>query len=392
MSVIELTTFVVAPERTAAMLAARPGMLRAFRADRRGFVAARLIRLGSDTWLDLVEWIDDAAWDASREKGANQPEIAAFFATIDRLVGAERGTRYDDAEDGPRSVRTIAYGPEPAQVGELYLPPGPGSHPVVVLVHGGYWSAMSDRRQLTGLADDLVGHGYAVWNIEYRRIGEPGGGWPGTFEDVAGAVDAVADLDPALDADRVIVAGHSAGGHLAVWTAHRAALPDGAPGANPRVTPVGAVSLAGILDLATADATGLGPAPAGPGAPPAARTEAGPADAGQGVVRLLLGGRSADVPDRYAVASPAELPDTGVPRLVVHGAADDVVAPAYSRSYADAAIANGADVRYVELPGADHFGVIDSGGAAWAAVRAWLGERLAPALETPPDARAAKAR
>ena len=392
MSVIELTTFVVAPGKTAAMLAARPGMLRAFRADRRGFVSARLIRLGADTWLDLVEWADDSAWDASREKGANRPEIAAFFATIDRLVGAERGTRYDDEQDGPRSVRTIAYGPEPSQVGELYLPPNPGPHPVVVLVHGGYWSAMFDRRQVTRLADDLVARGYAVWNIEYRRIGEPGGGWPGTLQDVADAVDAVADLDAALDTGQVIVVGHSAGGHLAVWTAHRAALPEGAPGANPRITPMGAVSLAGILDLTAADTTGFGSVLAEPdaepprGAPPAAHPELWPAvaaDAGEGVLRLLLGGRSADVPGRYAVASPQELPGAGVPTLIIHGAADDIVSPAQSRSYADAATADGADARYVEVPGADHFDVIDPDKAAWAAVRTWLGERLTPAAETP---------
>jgi acetyl esterase/lipase len=382
MSVIELTTFVVAPEQTATMLAARPGMLRAFREDRRGFVSARLIRLSSDTWLDLVEWTDDSAWDASKEKGANRPEIAEFFATIDRLVGSERGTRYDD---GPRSVRTIAYGPEPSQVGELYLPPNPGPHPVVVLVHGGYWTAMVDRREVTRLADDLVGRGYAVWNIEYRRIGEPGGGWPGTLQDVADAVDAVADLDPDLDTDQVIVVGHSAGGHLAVWTAHRTALPAGAPGANPRVTPVGAASLAGILDLTAADAAGLGSELSDPGAEPPQGAppevwSAVAADTGEGVVRLLLGGRSADVPDRYAVASPKELPSVGVPMLVVHGAADDLVPPAYSRSYADAAIADGAPVRYVELPATDHFDVIDPDGAAWAAVRTWLGERRAPAV------------
>jgi len=106
------------------------------------------------------------------------------------------------------------------------------------------------------------------------------------------------------------------------------------------------------------------------------------ADTGEGVVRLLLGGRSADVPDRYAVASPKELPSVGVPMLVVHGAADDLVPPAYSRFYADAAIADGAPVRYVELPATDHFDVIDPDGAAWAAVRTWLGERRAPAVAT----------
>lgn len=90
MSIIELTTFTVRPERTDALLAARPGMVAAFRSDRRGFVSARLLQVG-DTWLDLVEWVDDAAWDESKEKGANRPEIAAFFAEIDRLVSSERG-------------------------------------------------------------------------------------------------------------------------------------------------------------------------------------------------------------------------------------------------------------------------------------------------------------
>jgi pimeloyl-ACP methyl ester carboxylesterase len=99
------------------------------------------------------------------------------------------------------------------------------------------------------------------------------------------------------------------------------------------------------------------------------------ADAGEGVVRLLLGGRSTDVPDRYAMASPKEPPDAGIPMLIIHGAADDLVPPTYSRSYADTATANGADVRYLELPAADHFDVIAPDGAAWATVRTWLDER-----------------
>ncbi len=137
MSVIEMTTFTVIPQNTKAMLAARPGMVAAFRADRRGFVGARLVRVAENTWLDLVEWTDDAAWDESKAQGANLPAIAAFFGTIDKLVGAERGLRYDDVQDGPRRVRTIVYGPEPSQVGELYLPEGDGPFPAVVVVHGG---------------------------------------------------------------------------------------------------------------------------------------------------------------------------------------------------------------------------------------------------------------
>jgi acetyl esterase/lipase len=380
MSVIELTKFRVKPEHVTALLAARAGMVQAFREDRRGFIAARLVRVSDDTWLDFVEWTDDSAWDESKAKGANRPEIAEFFAAIDELVEVRGGLRYDDAEDGRRAVRTIAYGPEPSQVGELYLPEGTGPFPVVVLIHGGFWTAMYDRRQITGLADDLVANGYAVWNIEYRRIGEPGGGWPGTLLDVATAVDAVEGLDPALDSKRVFVVGHSAGGHLATWAARRAALPDDAPGAGPKVTPLGAVSLAGVLDLAAAATARLGSELGNPdadppmGAPAPGRPEVWPSVGkmvADGVVPVFLGGRPDEVPQRYAAASPVELADGGVPVLVVHGTADDVVPTLSSRSYVDA----GGDVRYVELAGANHFDMIDPAGEAWRIVRSWLRDR-----------------
>lgn len=385
MSVIEMTTFVVAPERTSEMLAARPGMLSAFRRDRRGFIAARLVRVADNTWLDMVEWADAEAFDVSRAKGANLPEIAAFFATIDELVSVRSGVRYDDAADGPRAVRTIAYGSEPSQVGELYLPEGDGPFPVVVLIHGGWWTAMFDHRQTVPLARDLVSRGFAVWNIEYRRVGEPGGGWPGTFDDVAAAVDAVADLDPAVDPRRVLVVGHSAGGQLALWTAHRTALPQGVPGALPRITPIGAASLAGVLDLVDADKVGLGSVLADldaeppHGAPPPAHPEAAPAVAaqvGDGITRLLLGGSFTEHEERYAVASPVLLADGGVPVLVIHGTADEVIPPVYARTYAESATAKGGDVTYVESPGADHFGVVELDGHAWGVARGWLTERL----------------
>ncbi|MFE2544961.1 alpha/beta hydrolase family protein [Actinacidiphila glaucinigra] len=387
MSVIELTTFVVAPDRTSEMLSARSGMLSAFRKDRRGFVAARLVRVADDTWLDIVEWTDALAFDESRAKGANLPEIAAFFATIDELVSAKSGVRYDDAADGSRAVRTIAYGSEPAQVGELYLPEGDGPFPVVVLVHGGWWTAMFDRRQVVPLAEDLVSRGFAVWNVEYRRIGEGGGGWPGTFDDMAAAVDAVAHLDPAVDTGRVLVVGHSAGGHLAAWVAHRSAQPDGLPGAHPKVEPIGVVSLAGVLDLVDADSVALGDGLTDsdpdipPNVPPPSHAEVWPAvaaRAGDGITRLLLGGSVAEHADRYAAASPVELAAGGVPVpvLIVHGSADDVIPPAYAQTYAQAAAAKGADVTLVMSPGADHFDVIDPDGHAWGVTRAWLDERL----------------
>ncbi|MGW5740611.1 alpha/beta hydrolase [Amycolatopsis sp. NPDC003861] len=381
MSVIELTTFTVTPENTEAMLAARPGMVAAFREDRRGFLAARLVRLDERTWLDFVEWTDDAAWDESKAKGANRPAIAAFFGTIATLVSAERGVRYDDAEDGSRKVRTVAYGPEPSQVGELYLPEGEGPFPVVALVHGGYWTAMWDRRQITDVADDLVARGCAVWNVEYRRIGEPGGGWPGTFLDVAAAIDALDGMDSALDTGRVVLLGHSAGGHLATWAAHRGALPPEAPGAHPKITPAGVVELAGALDLAAADAAGFGKILADPGAEPPkdapepARPEAwaGVAEAvGDGILPLLVGGRLAAVPEHYAWTSPVELAGAGVPVLAVHGTADEAVPAEWSRRYVEKVVAEGGKARYIEVDGGTHFDVVQPGHPVWREVAGWI--------------------
>jgi acetyl esterase/lipase len=385
-SVIELTTFTVADDRICQMLQARHAMLEAFRVDRRGFVAAKLVRLDARTWLDAVEWTDDAAYDESTAKGANLPEIAAFFATIDALVQARRGTRYDDAEDGPRAVRTVAYGPHPSQLGELYLPEGPGPFPGVVLVHGGYWVAMWDRRQILPVVVDLLSLGIAVYNVDYRRIGEEGGGWPGTFADIAAAVDAMAGVDPAVDAERIVVVGHSAGGHLAAWAGLREALPAGAIGADPVARPLGAVSLSGVLDLVAADGEKLGTAlqdvDAEPiwGAPPPARPEVWPAVAdavADGIVPLLVGAHADEDPQRFTATSPAQMRASGVPVLAVHGDADEAVPSRYSRAFAESITAQGGRVEYVEYAGARHFDTVDPANPQiWPAVRAWIAGRL----------------
>lgn len=238
----------------------------------------------------------------------------------------------------------VAYGDHPDQVANLHLPAADGPFPAVALIHGGFWRAGWDRTTLTPLARELASRGFAAWNVEYRRVGQAGGGWPGTFADVAAAVDHLAGLE-AVDDARVVTLGHSAGGHLALWLAGRARAP-AAPGGPPRIRPRGVVGLAAVCDLISGHADGLG----------------------NGAVAELLGGGPADVPERYASSSPAALSPLGVPQLLVHGGLDEIVPVAQSRGYAEGSRARGDDVELVELPDADHFDVIDPGHAAWGVV------------------------
>lgn len=244
----------------------------------------------------------------------------------------------------------VAYGSHPDQVANLHLPAAEGGPwPCVVLVHGGFWRAGWDRTTLTPLAVDLARRGIAAWNAEYRRVGQAGGGWPGTFEDVAAAIDHLVDVEQ-VDAARVVTCGHSAGGHLALWLAARRRLPPTAPGAAPRVQPIAAVAQAAVCDLEAAWRD----------------------DAGGGAVRDLLGSYD-ERPERYAVTSPAALAPLSVPQLLVHGVADDVVPLAQSREYAS----RDPQAELVVVEGADHFDVIDPRHEAWTTVATRLPALLA---------------
>ncbi len=147
----------------------------------------------------------------------------------------------------------LSYGQDSSQYGELRLPAGPGPHPVVVLIHGGcFKAAYATARDLAPMGDALKAEGIATWNVEYRRLGQPGGGWPGTYLDVGRAVDRLRALAGRyrLDLDRVVLLGHSAGGHLAMWAAARPRVPAGSPLYLADPLPVrGAIDLAGPLDL-----------------------------------------------------------------------------------------------------------------------------------------------
>jgi acetyl esterase/lipase len=240
---------------------------------------------------------------------------------------------------------TLQYGDSDSQVADLYLPTAHGPTPVVCLLHGGFWRLPYGREEMAPLAADLVARGYAVWNIEYRRVGENGGGWPGALDDVAAAIDHLARLPAgtaALDLARVVVVGHSAGGHLALCV--------GARSTAAVVVPAAVCGLAAVCDLESAFDL----------------------DAGGGAVRALLGGSPQDHPERYAQASPRRLLPLGVRQLLIHGTEDDALPVAMSRAYATAARAAGDSVDVVEIADMGHMEFLDPASEAHALLCRWL--------------------
>jgi acetyl esterase/lipase len=246
----------------------------------------------------------------------------------------------------PPADARIAYGPGPQQFGELWLPPEPGPHPVAVVIHGGCWSAEYGEGHIRPVCAALARAGVAAWCLEYRRVGDKGGGWPGTFEDVGRGADHLREIAPShgLDLRRVVAVGHSAGGHLALWLAARARLPAADPLRGKPPLPLrGVVGLAPIPDLARA----------------AADHVCGDAAAS------LLGGLPEAQSARYSVASPIGLLPLGLPQQIVHGREDRIVPLGLSERYVAAAREKGDAARLVVVEGAGHFDLIAPTSKAW---------------------------
>jgi acetyl esterase/lipase len=248
----------------------------------------------------------------------------------------------------PHATARVPYGPDPLQIAEVWRPDGQGPFPTVLMIHGGCWrSGTANLHIMDYAAEDLRKRGIGVWNIEYRGVDRPGGGYPGTFQDVNAAADALLahGHEYGLTTRKIVVLGHSAGGHLALWLAARPRLPKASPLADPKpLSIVWAVSLGGLPDLATAR-EGCGE---------------------KTVARLLAGSTAADP---LADTSPASLLPTATARMLIHGGLDDTAPPAQGKAYvAKARAAHDIRAWTYAIPGDGHVEEIAPGSRTWAAV------------------------
>jgi len=255
------------------------------------------------------------------------------------------------ARPRPTGGERVPTGPDPLQFAELWRPTTSVPRGTLVVVHGGCWQTeIADIRIMDWVCADLAARGWAVWSLEYRGIDRPGGGWPGTFLDVAAAADALRAQD--VPHERVIAVGHSAGGHLAMWLAARARLPEASLLWHPDPLPIHAVlCLGGLPDLELVSR------------PPHDTCDNDP-------VPRLVGDR----PDRFADTSPAELLPFPATQVLVNTTEDRIAPPELARLWAERAAASGCVAQLVTAPGEGHVELIAPGSAAWAATLAALEE------------------
>ena len=250
---------------------------------------------------------------------------------------------------GPAPTARIAYGSAPSQFAELFRPQGKGPFPVVVLVHGGCWTIkFGGIEQMRNVAGALAAEGIAVWNVEYRRSDEEGGGYPGTYHDMNAALDKLA-LEAAnyqLDTSRIVAMGHSAGGQLVQWIAGRSRIAPSSPLFHPNPLPVrDIISLGGLADL---------------------RNEKDLIKSSCGRDTAELAGLpSAARPDVFSDTNAAELMPNGSRTVLVTGELDTISPPRAAHDYAARARKAGDQAEVVILPGASHYDEIAASSPAW---------------------------
>lgn len=263
---------------------------------------------------------------------------------------------------GPAPNATVRYGDAPSQYAELFLPPGQGPFPVAVLVHGGCWTKeFGGIAQLRNLAGALAARGIASWNVEYRRVDEPGGGYPGTYQDMTAALDALAAqaANHPLDLRRLVAVGHSAGGQLVQWMAARERIPASSPLYAPRSLPVRhVVSLGGLADLRREQALIK-------------------SSCGRDLAELA-GSPSGARPDVFSDTNAGDLLPNGGHTILVTGELDKIAPPRVAQEFAARARAAGDRAEVVILPGASHYDEVAASSASWPQVAQAIEKALKP--------------
>lgn len=275
--------------------------------------------------------------------------VVMTAATHASARGQEPITPQDLLDAPARSPdHRIEYGADPVQFGHLYLPDGSGPHPVLAFIHGGCFLSRYDIGHTGPLSAAVAEAGYAVWSVEYRRVGDGGGGWPGTFRDVGRGLDHLKEIasEHDLDLERVVVGGHSAGGTLSLWAAGRGKIAAESELYVEKPLEVSAVfGLAAVGDLEAAWMLGV---------------------CGS-VVDSLMGGPPVEVPERYAAASPMQLVPLDVPVTFVVGTLDSWTPPAMSWVYRARAVGT-EGIEVIELPESGHFEMIAPWSSSWPTV------------------------
>lgn len=253
------------------------------------------------------------------------------------------------ALSGPAPTAHVAYGSAPSQYAELFLPEGKGPFPVAVLVHGGCWTqAFGGITQLRNMAGALAARGIAVWNVEYRRVDEPGGGYPGTYQDMNAALDTLgreARRHP-LDLDRLVAVGHSAGGQLVQWLAARPRIPASSPLYRADTVPVRhVISLGGLADLR--------------------REKDVIKSSCDRDIAELAGTPSAARPDVFSDTNAGDLMPNGSRTVLVTGELDTISPPRVAHDFAARARAAGDAAEVVILPGASHYDEVAATSPSW---------------------------
>ncbi|MEM1123714.1 MAG: alpha/beta hydrolase [Bacteroidota bacterium] len=248
----------------------------------------------------------------------------------------------------------VPYGDEELQFGELRTPLSNDTFPLVIFIHGGCWLSDYGLDYLSAASGDLVKEGYAVWTPEYRRVGDEGGGYPNTFKDVQASINyarTLADIYP-LDLEKVVIMGHSAGGHLALWLATQQNLSKSSRLYDEKPLPVkGILSLAGITDLKAYDAVG---------------------NSCSSAVSKLLKANQAGLDARFYKCSPINLLPSNIPMTLIQGAQDTIVSTEQGNAFAAQAQKEGDQVKVLTVEKAGHFDMVSPHSAAWGVIKVEL--------------------